>query len=528
MAINTEKSTENRDQPTDLGYSPRSSNHDRTVVRPATGTSVFGENDSPNRPVHYCMDERAQPEHVVTAFLRNGGEILLARRSDDVGTYPDRWGGISGYAEGDPDEQVWVELREETGLDDEAVSLVRAGRPVSVSDESLHREWVVHPYCFDVDTRTVVLSDEHVEAAWLPASAIGIGSLDTVPGLWEAYERIAPTVRSIAADVDHGATYLSVRALDVIRDRATLLLRERGESDGSEETDRQCRDHESISIEGEATSDEWEELTSLAIRLREARPSMAVLTTRLDRAMSTALSLQENSAARDPAVGDPAVRDSAESAVADARTVLAGTIATIERAVWADERAAEVAATHVDGRVLTLSRSGTVMAALEHVEPDRCFVATSHPGGEGITVATELAETTPVSLVPDAAVSHVLATESIDAVLVGADTILPDGRVVNKVGTRGAAIAADREGVPVFVVAASAKITSEEAVSLESGSRAAVYDGPVGLDVVNPTFDVTPADCVDGVVTERGVLDDDGVARVADAHRRMAGWRADD
>jgi len=51
MAINTEKSTENRDQPTDLGYSPRSSNHDRTLVRPAIGTSVFGENDSRNRPV---------------------------------------------------------------------------------------------------------------------------------------------------------------------------------------------------------------------------------------------------------------------------------------------------------------------------------------------------------------------------------------------------------------------------------------------------------------------------------------------
>ena len=505
------------------------------------------------------MDERAQPEHVVTAFLRNDGEILLARRSDDVGTYPGRWGGISGYAEGDPDEQVWVELREETGLDDEAVSLVRAGRPVSVTDESLHREWVVHPYCFDVDTRTVVLSDEHDAAAWLPPSAIGIGSLDTVPALWEAYERIAPTVRSIAADADHGATYLSVRALEVIRDRATVLRRERRESDDSGETDRHRGDEETTSVGGEATTDEgeattdegeatavewetsshewrtthdeWEELTSLATRLREARPSMAVVTTRLDRAMSTALSLSTDpDASVDPDAGvvPDASADPEAEAVPDARHVLAATIATIERAVESDERTADVAATVVDGRVFTLSRSGTVLAALDRIEPNRCFVATSQPGGEGIDVAEELAETSAVTLVADAAVAHVLATESIDTVLVGADSILPDGRVVNKVGTRTAALAADRDDVPLFVVAASAKITSEEAVALESGSRTAVYDGPADVDVVNPTFDVTPADCVDGVVTERGVLDADEVAAVATEHRDAARWRTED
>jgi len=172
--------------------------------------------------------------------------------------------------------------------------------------------------------------------------------------------------------------------------------------------------------------------------------------------------------------------------------------------------------------VLTLSRSGTALSALREADLRKLFVAESRPGNEGIGVAEALAAEKTVTLHTDAAVAHVLHEAAVDAVLVGADTVLPDGSVVNKTGTRAAALAADRDGVPFYVVAASDKVTTDETVPLESGDRAAVYDGDATVDVRNPTFDVTPPELVERVVTERGALSPDEVSDVADELRGLA------
>jgi translation initiation factor 2B subunit (eIF-2B alpha/beta/delta family) len=433
--------------------------------------------------------------HVVTAFLRHRSDVLCLRRSDAVGTYRGRWGGVSGFAEGDPDEQVLVEIREETGLETDAVSLVRSGRPVAFEDPDLAREWVVHPYLFDCETREIELSEEHDAVEWVPPTAIleAVGDdregLDgeTVPELWTAYERVAPTVRSIAADDEHGAAFLSIRALEVLRDRAGLLVAERDSS-------------------GSDSEGEWDELAELAGRLLEARPSMAVLRNRVNRTMAGA--------------------DGGESAETGAAAVLESALSNVDRALTVDEDAARNASERLEGSVATLSRSGTVLEALRTAEPSRVFVAESRPAREGIAVAERLAETTAstVTVHTDAAAAHVLASEDVDRVAVGADTVLPDGAVVNKTGTRALAVAADREGIPVSVVAATDKVSTREAVNLESGDRAAVYDGDAGIDVLNPTFDVTPADCVSEIVTERGALEPDAVGDVAAELRGLEGW----
>ncbi|MFA9417314.1 NUDIX domain-containing protein [Natrinema sp. HArc-T2] len=432
-------------------------------------------------------DDEAALDHVVTGFLRNRGEILLLRRSDAVGTYTGQWGGISGFAEGQPDDQVRVEIREETGLEPDAVSLVRTGRPVEFEDTDLVREWVVHPYLFDCETRELELSEEHDTAEWVSPTTIceGVGDdRETVPKLWTAYERVAPTVRSIAADDEHGAAYLSIRALEVVRDRAGLLVAERSEF-------------------GADPDDEWDELAELARRLLEARPSMAVLRNRVNRLMADA-----------------------DGTDGDAPAVLESALSNIDRALSADSDAANNASDHITGSVATLSRSGTVLEALQQGAPSRVFVAESRPGCEGIAVAETLAETTDsaVTVHTDAAVAHVLARDDIDRVVVGADTVLPDGTVVNKTGTRALAIAAAREGVPVSVVAATDKVSTREDVNLESGDRTAVYDGDASLDVLNPTFDVTPADCVTAVITERGALEPGEIEAVAEELRGLEGW----
>ena len=198
----------------------------------------------------------------------------------------------------------------------------------------------------------------------------------------------------------------------------------------------------------------------------------------------------------------------------------------ITDALDADDAAAATAAETVDGDCLvTLSRSGTVREALRRADPEGVLVAESRPGGEGVGVAESLAvDGTAVTLAPDAALAHELAGGDHDAVLVGADAVLPDGRVVNKVGTRAVALAATREGVPLFVVAAAAKVSTDPDPHLEPGDPTDVYDGDATIDVAAPLFDVTPPDLVAGYCTERGVLDADDVAAVAAAHRERAEW----
>ncbi len=447
---------------------------------------------------------------VVTAFLRNRGEILCLRRSDAVGTYSGQWGGVSGFAEGDPDSQVRTEIREETGLGDDDCELVRAGRPVTVTDPDLDREWTVHPYLFDVDHREIDPSEEHDEFRWLPPTVIvdPADDRETVPALWTAYERVAPTVRSIAADDEHGAAALSIRALEVLRDRAGLLVAER--DDGGDES------YAADSDEAGAvrTEDEWDELAALAGRLLEARPSMAVLRNRVNRVMADAS-------------GTTGTDSDTTAASVGAPAVLAAAVAGIDRATAADEEAAAAASKFTEGTVMTLSRSGTVLDALRKGSPSRVFVAESRPAREGIDAAERLAAELdcPIAVHTDAAVAHVLATEAVDRVLVGADTIRPDGAAVNKTGTRTLAIAAARADVPVTVVAAADKVSTREDVNLESGSRNAVYDGDCDLDVLNPTFDVTPAEFVAAFATERGVLDPGDIEAVADEFTELAGWR---
>jgi translation initiation factor 2B subunit (eIF-2B alpha/beta/delta family) len=411
--------------------------------------------------------------HVVTCFLRNRSEVLLLQRSESVGSYTGQWGAVAGHAEGDPDELAHQEIEEETGLEDH-VGLVRAGDPFSVEDDDLDTEWVVHPYLFDCDSRAVEPNEETAEYEWV--SPVEILHRETVPDLWKSYEQVAPTVDSIADDHEHGSAYLSIRALEVLRDAAEI------------------RDHENTLT--------WDSVPALARELRDVRPSMTVIGNRVNRLMYEADS--------------------------DPNRVLPTAESEIERALTAGEASAATAADQLaaeSASVLTLSRSGTVHETLERIDPQEIYVAESRPGREGVSVAETFAETTDVILVPDAAIAHTLSAASIDAVLVGADTVLADGRVVNKVGTRMTALAAAHEDVPVYVVAAADKIRPETTgdPDLEPNEPSTVYDGDAALDVLAPTFDVTPADRVT-VITENGPQSNDDVWEVSDRYSEYADW----
>lgn len=417
---------------------------------------------------------------VVTVFLRHRGEVLLLRRSAEVDSYAGRWGAVAGHVEHDePVRSARAEIEEETGLPDEDVQFVRRGPSFNVDDEERGTTWQVHPFLFDADTRDLRLNWETEEAEW--ASPTVLLQRETVPELWTSYRRVAPSVVSITEDASHGSSHLSIRALEVLRDRAGVLA----------------------ATETPDVEDERARLAETVHRLLAARPSMAALANRLHRAMYA------SGAEWTPAE----VEEAAHAAIGEA---LAADAETARRA------AEQIAGT----RVLTLSRSGTVLEALRLAEPaPEVIVAESRPGREGVDVAETLAQDAlDVSLIPDAAIAPALAQRSIEAVLVGADTIRPSGSVVNKVGTRGAALAARREDVPVYAAAAVDKITVEDTVSIEGVSPKTVYDGPAEIGVWAPLFDETPSDLVTSIITNRGTHDPGAIGALADELRSLREW----
>lgn len=126
---------------------------------------------------------------IVTCFLESGDEVLILRRSEQVGTYQNRWAGVSGYIETTADEQALVEIKEETKLSGEDLELKKKGEPLVVTDETLGVKWIVHPYLFRIKDRGKIRIDwEHKEARWITPK--DINSYQTVPCLRETISRV--------------------------------------------------------------------------------------------------------------------------------------------------------------------------------------------------------------------------------------------------------------------------------------------------------------------------------------------------
>ncbi|MDT0269461.1 S-methyl-5-thioribose-1-phosphate isomerase [Streptomyces sp. DSM 44915] len=131
--------------------------------------------------------------------------------------------------------------------------------------------------------------------------------------------------------------------------------------------------------------------------------------------------------------------------------------------------------------------------------------------------AWELAEAgVPYRVLADSAAAAAMAQGLVDCVLVGADRIAANGDTANKIGTYGLAVAAARHGIPFVVVAPESTwdrqlpdgsgIVVEERASEEVTTFAGARTTPEGAGAYNPAFDVTPAELITAVVTERQVF----------------------
>jgi S-methyl-5-thioribose-1-phosphate isomerase len=122
----------------------------------------------------------------------------------------------------------------------------------------------------------------------------------------------------------------------------------------------------------------------------------------------------------------------------------------------------------------------------------------------------------PFRVAVDGAGAFLMSRGEVDAVIVGADRICANGDVVNKVGTFAHALGARRAGIPFLVVAPESTLDRDtpDGGAVEIEDRGAdevlafrgVRTAPSGARAVNPAFDVTPADLVTAIVTDRRVI----------------------
>ncbi len=122
----------------------------------------------------------------------------------------------------------------------------------------------------------------------------------------------------------------------------------------------------------------------------------------------------------------------------------------------------------------------------------------------------------PHELIVDSAGPGLIAGGAVDAVIVGCDRVAANGDVANKVGTYGLALAAHRAGIPFVVAGPTSTIDldcpSGQAIVIEQRDPDEVRSARGQLltlpdtSCLNPAFDVTPAELVTALVTERGIL----------------------
>jgi len=157
----------------------------------------------------------------------------------------------------------------------------------------------------------------------------------------------------------------------------------------------------------------------------------------------------------------------------------------------------------------THSLSSTVLALFRKLQGRnvRAIITESRPLSEGHILARELAQLSiPTTLITEAQIG--LFIHQADAVVVGADSLLPDGSLINKAGSYLMALAAREQGIPFYVCCESFKQRTEEMgePALESMDPAEL-SAPVieGVKVENCYFDITPAHLISGWIDEIGV-----------------------
>jgi ribose 1,5-bisphosphate isomerase len=231
--------------------------------------------------------------------------------------------------------------------------------------------------------------------------------------------------------------------------------------------------------------------------------------------------------------------DSFESVEAAREATLSRAAEFIEHSEHAVEWIAEIGARHIsDGDViLTHCNSeaalGCILEAHRQGKEIEVYATEVRPRGQGlITIRTLNEAGIRTNYIIDSAVRYFI--NDVDLVIVGADAIAVNGAVVNKIGTAQIAHAANEARTNVIVAAETYKFAPRtilgEKIEIEERDPAEVLPREEAerlpfVRVRNPAFDVTPAEYIDLIITERGAIPPELAYTVI---RDYLGWRIEE
>jgi methylthioribose-1-phosphate isomerase len=178
--------------------------------------------------------------------------------------------------------------------------------------------------------------------------------------------------------------------------------------------------------------------------------------------------------------------------------------------------------THCNAGALATAGHGTALgvirSAVESGKNISVIADETRPFLQGarLTAWEMVQEGIPVTLISDNMSGHLMSHGKVDAIVVGTDRVAGNGDVANKIGTYMVAVLAKRHNIPFYVACPLSTID----LSVSSGSEIPIEERPAsevlgfqkmtwaaeGVKVQNPAFDITPANLVTAIITEKGVI----------------------
>lgn len=161
---------------------------------------------------------------------------------------------------------------------------------------------------------------------------------------------------------------------------------------------------------------------------------------------------------------------------------------------------------------------GVIRAAHDSQKNIHVYVTETRPllQGARLTAWELLQDNIPETLITDSMAGYLMQQGKIDLVLVGADRITANGDTANKIGTYSLAVLASVHEIPFYVVAPTSTIDlklsggGEIKVEERNGNEVRMFMGvrlvPEEIPVYNPSFDITPAKYISGIITEKGII----------------------
>jgi methylthioribose-1-phosphate isomerase len=178
--------------------------------------------------------------------------------------------------------------------------------------------------------------------------------------------------------------------------------------------------------------------------------------------------------------------------------------------------------THCNAGALATAGHGTALgvirSAVESGKTISVIADETRPFLQGarLTAWEMVQENIPCTLITDNMAGHLMSRSEIDAVIVGTDRVAANGDVANKIGTYMVAVLAQRHNIPFYVacplstidmtIASGADIPIEERNPEEVKGFRETQWAAKGVAIRNPSFDVTPAELVTALITEKGLI----------------------